>query len=66
MEKPKSLDKTVETIALILDCLQDAQQLAQTVPGNNWPLRKKLLECAQEMIEAKRMALITAAGRISS
>lgn len=55
-------DEMVEAIKLLLDCIEDAQQAAQRNSGNNWDIRRALLECAHSAIAAKRYATI-AAGR---
>jgi hypothetical protein len=53
----KSQREIVDAIALMLDRIAYAQTTAQNLPGNNWPLRRALLECADRAIEAKRRAL---------
>jgi hypothetical protein len=50
---------TVEAIAVLIDAIQNAQNAAQSIPGNNWPLRRALLECGAAAIEAKRRAMTT-------
>ncbi len=54
----------MESIALLLNVIQDAQAAAQSLPGNNWPLRRALLECGSAAIEAKRRALDVDSTRV--
>ncbi len=51
-------DEIVESVALLLNVIADAQTAAQRLPGNNWPLRRALLECSERAIEAKRRAIL--------
>lgn len=48
--------ETMEAITALLGTIQGAQIAAQALPGDNWPLRRALLECSAKAIEAKRLA----------
>lgn len=53
----KEQAEMLEAIGNMIDAVKDAQEAAQRLPGNNWPLRKKLLEAADAAIKCKGEAL---------